>query len=84
MPFTTRLNVVPIPAGFMLPQFTQYNEWYMELPANSIDSYVSTTKAFIAKYSTSITNKQDERALMDLEQRPHESLRDFHERYKAN
>ncbi|GAA0143194.1 hypothetical protein LIER_03936 [Lithospermum erythrorhizon] len=40
-------------------------------------------EAFIAKYSTTITNKQDERALMDLEQGPRESLKDFHERYKA-
>ncbi|GAA0157891.1 hypothetical protein LIER_43421 [Lithospermum erythrorhizon] len=43
---------------------------YMELPANSIDSYATTVEAFIAKYNSSITNKQDERPLMDLEQRP--------------
>ncbi|GAA0169881.1 hypothetical protein LIER_24263 [Lithospermum erythrorhizon] len=58
-------------------------DWYMELPANSIDSYASTSEAFIFKYSTSITNKQDERALMDLEQGSRESLEDFHEQYKA-
>ncbi|GAA0168740.1 hypothetical protein LIER_40624 [Lithospermum erythrorhizon] len=58
-------------------------DWYMELPANSINTYASTAEAFIAKYSTSITNKQDERALMELEQGPRESLKDFHERYKA-
>ncbi|GAA0168472.1 hypothetical protein LIER_23182 [Lithospermum erythrorhizon] len=58
-------------------------DWYMEFPANSIDLYTSTAEAFIAKYNTSITNKQHERALMDLEQGPRESLKDFHERYKA-
>ncbi|GAA0167294.1 hypothetical protein LIER_22261 [Lithospermum erythrorhizon] len=47
MPFTARLNDVPIPVG------------------------------------TSIENKQDERAIMDLQQGPSESLKDFHERYKA-
>ncbi|GAA0152428.1 hypothetical protein LIER_10912 [Lithospermum erythrorhizon] len=55
----------------------------MELPANSIDSYASIAEAFIAKFSTSITNKEDERALIYLEQGPGESLRDFHEGYKA-
>ncbi|GAA0150115.1 hypothetical protein LIER_09127 [Lithospermum erythrorhizon] len=55
----------------------------MEFPANSIDSYANTADAFIAKYKTSITNKQDERALMDLQQAPCESLKDFHERYKV-
>ncbi|GAA0140577.1 hypothetical protein LIER_01893 [Lithospermum erythrorhizon] len=99
MPFTTRLNTVPIPTGFILSQFTQYNrigdpqnhlkiflaqmtmtkndmdiyaktftnsltgaalDWYMALPVNSIDSHASTVEAFIVKYSTSITNKQDE------------------------
>ncbi|GAA0152186.1 hypothetical protein LIER_37442 [Lithospermum erythrorhizon] len=122
IPFTARLNVVPIPIGFLLPQFTQYNgigdpqkhlkgflaqmtittndmdiyaktfpnsltgttlDWYIELPASSIDSYASTAEAFISKYTASITNKQDERALMDLEQRSPKSLRDFHERYKV-
>ncbi|GAA0157404.1 hypothetical protein LIER_14679 [Lithospermum erythrorhizon] len=58
-------------------------DWYMELPPNSIDSYAHTADAFIFKYSTSIVNKQDKRALMDLQQFPRESLRDFHERYKA-
>ncbi|GAA0154905.1 hypothetical protein LIER_37992 [Lithospermum erythrorhizon] len=121
MPFTARLNVVPIPTGFILPQFTLYIgigdlqkhlkgflaqmtittndmdiyarafpnsltraalDWYMELPTNSIDSYAHTADAFIAKYITSITNKQDEKALMDLQQGPHESLKDFHEQYK--
>ncbi|GAA0140738.1 hypothetical protein LIER_02034 [Lithospermum erythrorhizon] len=96
MPFIARLNVVPIPIGFILPQFTQYNgigdpqkhlkgflaqmtittidmdiytkafansltdaalDYYMELLANSIDSYASTAEAFISKYSTFITNK---------------------------
>ncbi|GAA0163580.1 hypothetical protein LIER_19409 [Lithospermum erythrorhizon] len=69
MPFTARLNVVPIP--------------YMELLPNSIDSYDHTANAFISKYNTSIANKQDERALIDLQQGPRESLKDFHERYKA-
>ncbi|GAA0161319.1 hypothetical protein LIER_17662 [Lithospermum erythrorhizon] len=54
----------------------------MELPADSIDD-ASTSEAFIVKYSTSITNKQDERALMDLEHGPRESLKDFHEQYKT-
>ncbi|GAA0171661.1 hypothetical protein LIER_25641 [Lithospermum erythrorhizon] len=58
-------------------------DWYMELLANSIDSYTHTTDAFITKYSTSITNKKDETALMDLQQAPRESLKDFHKRYKA-
>ncbi|GAA0159710.1 hypothetical protein LIER_16424 [Lithospermum erythrorhizon] len=58
-------------------------DWYMEFLANLIDSFAHTTDAFIVKYNTSITNKQDERALMDLEQAPRESLKDFHERYKA-
>ncbi|GAA0171207.1 hypothetical protein LIER_41106 [Lithospermum erythrorhizon] len=58
-------------------------DWYMELPPNSIDSYAHTTDAFISKYNTSIANKQDERALMDLQQFPRESVRDFHERYKT-
>ncbi|GAA0177708.1 hypothetical protein LIER_29737 [Lithospermum erythrorhizon] len=57
--------------------------WYMELLANSIDSYAHTTNAFISMYSTSIANKQDERALMDLQQGLRESLKDFHERYKT-
>ncbi|GAA0152118.1 hypothetical protein LIER_10678 [Lithospermum erythrorhizon] len=56
-------------------------DWHMKLPANSIDSYACTSDAFIAKYTTSITNKQDKKALVDLQQRPRESLKDFHERY---
>ncbi|GAA0144280.1 hypothetical protein LIER_35901 [Lithospermum erythrorhizon] len=48
-----------------------------EFLANSIHSYANTADAFIAKYCTSITNKQD------LQQAPRESLKDFHERYKS-
>ncbi|GAA0142374.1 hypothetical protein LIER_42716 [Lithospermum erythrorhizon] len=55
----------------------------MELPPNSIDSYDHTVDAFISKYSIFIVNKQDERALMDLQQGPCESLKHFHERYKV-
>ncbi|GAA0154351.1 hypothetical protein LIER_37861 [Lithospermum erythrorhizon] len=58
-------------------------DWYMELLPDSIDSYAHTADAFIFKYNTSIANKQDERTLMDLQQFTRESLRDFHERYKA-
>ncbi|GAA0155742.1 hypothetical protein LIER_38143 [Lithospermum erythrorhizon] len=122
MPFTARLNAVPIPMGFILSQFTQYNgmgdqqkhlkgflaqmtittndmdiyanafpnnltgvalDWYMELPPNSIDSYAHTVDAFISKYNTSIAKEQDERALMDLQQFPPKSLKDFHEQYKV-
>ncbi|GAA0171867.1 hypothetical protein LIER_25803 [Lithospermum erythrorhizon] len=85
MPFIARLNIVPIPTGFVLPQFKQYNgiedphkhikgflaqltittndmdiyaktfpnsltgaalDWYMELPANFINSYARTAEAF--------------------------------------
>ncbi|GAA0146986.1 hypothetical protein LIER_06799 [Lithospermum erythrorhizon] len=81
MPFTAQLNAVPTLVAFILPYFTQYNafpnsltgaalDWYMELQANSIDSYTYAADAFIAKYSTSITTKQDERALMHLQQAP--------------
>ncbi|GAA0169005.1 hypothetical protein LIER_23577 [Lithospermum erythrorhizon] len=45
-------------------------DWYMELPPDSIDLYGHASDAFISKYSTSITNKQDERALMDFQQFP--------------
>ncbi|GAA0145993.1 hypothetical protein LIER_06046 [Lithospermum erythrorhizon] len=95
MPFTVRLSIVPIPLTIITNDMDIYAkafpnrltgaalDWYMELPPNSIDLYAHTGAAFISKYNTSIANKQDERALMDLQQFPHESLRDFHERYKA-
>ncbi|GAA0142242.1 hypothetical protein LIER_03188 [Lithospermum erythrorhizon] len=106
MSFTARLNAIPMPVGFILPQFKQYNgirdphkhlkgflaqmtittndmdmyskafpnsltgaglDWHMELPPNSIDSYDHMADAFISKYNTSITNKKDERSLMDLQ-----------------
>ncbi|GAA0174610.1 hypothetical protein LIER_41749 [Lithospermum erythrorhizon] len=54
-------------------------DWYMELRANSIDSYAHIADVFISKYNTSIINKQDKRALMDLQHAPRESLKDFHE-----
>ncbi|GAA0175465.1 hypothetical protein LIER_28632 [Lithospermum erythrorhizon] len=120
MPFIERLDVVPLPKGFILPQFTQYNgtgdpikhlqgflgkmtitsnnpdvyakafsnclsdkalDWYMVLPLKSIDSYQQTADVFIAKFGSSIQEHQDERVLMDIQQGPNESLRNYHKRY---
>ncbi|GAA0162447.1 hypothetical protein LIER_18537 [Lithospermum erythrorhizon] len=120
MSFTERLVVVPLCKGFILPQFTQYNDtgdpikhlqgflakmtitsnnpgvyanafsnslsdkaldWYMALPLKSIDSYQQTADMFIAKFGSSIQEHQDERALMDIQQGPNESLRSYHKRY---
>ncbi|GAA0155591.1 hypothetical protein LIER_13287 [Lithospermum erythrorhizon] len=114
MPFTDRLDAVPLPKGFVFPQFTQFSgtgdpikylqgllakmeitsnnpdiyakafsnssgdkalDWYMALPLKSIDSYQQTADAFIAKFGSVIQKHQDERALMDIEQGPNESLR---------
>ncbi|GAA0141131.1 hypothetical protein LIER_02346 [Lithospermum erythrorhizon] len=108
IPFTEQLDVVPLPKGFILSQFTQYNDtddpikhlqgflakmtitsnnpdvyakafsnsltdkaldWYMVLPLKSIDSYQQTADVFIFKFGSSIQEHQDERALMDIEQR---------------
>ncbi|GAA0173109.1 hypothetical protein LIER_26794 [Lithospermum erythrorhizon] len=120
MPFTDRLDRIPLPQGFTLPQFTQFNgmgdpvkhlqgflakmtitsnnsdiyakafsnslsdralDWYMALPLNSIDSYQQTADAFIAKFGSAIQKHQDERALMDIQQGPNETLKGYHKRY---
>ncbi|GAA0141062.1 hypothetical protein LIER_02293 [Lithospermum erythrorhizon] len=113
MPFMDRLDAVPLPRGFVLPQFTQFSGtgdpikylqgflakmtitsnnpdiyakafsnslsdkalyWYMVLPLKSVDSYQQTADAFIVKFGSAIQEHQDERALMDIEQGPNESL----------
>ncbi|GAA0139164.1 hypothetical protein LIER_00767 [Lithospermum erythrorhizon] len=120
MPFTDRLNAIPLPKGFILPQFTQFNgtgdpikhlqgflakmtitsndpdiyakvfsnsladcalDWYMALPLKSIDSYQKTADAFVAKFRSAIQKHQAERALMDIQQGPTETLRSYQKRY---
>ncbi|GAA0155812.1 hypothetical protein LIER_13455 [Lithospermum erythrorhizon] len=56
-------------------------EWYMTLPLKSIDSYQQTVDAFIAKFGSAIQKHQDERALLDIQQRPNETLKSYHKRY---
>ncbi|GAA0185486.1 hypothetical protein LIER_32774 [Lithospermum erythrorhizon] len=56
-------------------------DWYMALLLKSIDTYQQTEDAFIAKFGSSIQAHQDERALMDIEQGPNESLKNYHKRY---
>ncbi|GAA0172292.1 hypothetical protein LIER_26144 [Lithospermum erythrorhizon] len=56
-------------------------DWYMALALNSIDSYQQTTNAFIAKFGSAILKHQDERALMDIQQGPNETLKSYHKRY---
>ncbi|GAA0168409.1 hypothetical protein LIER_23133 [Lithospermum erythrorhizon] len=56
-------------------------DWYMALPFKSIDTYQHTADAFIAKFGSAIQAHQDERALMDIEQGPTESLKSYQKRY---
>ncbi|GAA0140888.1 hypothetical protein LIER_02158 [Lithospermum erythrorhizon] len=96
MPLTDRLDVIPLPRGFMT--ITSNNpdiyakafsnslndkalDWYMKLPLKSIDSYQQTADAFNAKFGSAIQEHQDEQSLMDIEQGPNESLRSYHKRY---
>ncbi|GAA0161984.1 hypothetical protein LIER_18178 [Lithospermum erythrorhizon] len=67
MSFTDRLDVVPLPKGFILSQFMQFGR---------------SGGAFIIKFGSSIQAHQDERALMDIEQGPNESLKNYQKHYK--
>ncbi|GAA0155523.1 hypothetical protein LIER_13232 [Lithospermum erythrorhizon] len=66
MSFTERLNAVPLPKGFVLPQFTQFG---------------GSADAFIAKFGSAIQAHQDKRALMDIEQGATESLKSYQKWY---
>ncbi|GAA0164191.1 hypothetical protein LIER_19887 [Lithospermum erythrorhizon] len=87
IPFTDRLDGIPLPRGFILPQFTQFNgtdkalDWYMTLSLKSIDTYQQKTDSFIPKFGSAIQAHQGEQELMDIEQWPNESLRSYHKRY---
>ncbi|GAA0152325.1 hypothetical protein LIER_10836 [Lithospermum erythrorhizon] len=91
MPFTERLDVVPLPKGFVLPQFTQFGGTgdpikhlqgflaKMIITSNNPDIYA---KAFSNSLSESLgLAHQVERALMDIEQGPTESLKSYQKRY---
>ncbi|GAA0184977.1 hypothetical protein LIER_32265 [Lithospermum erythrorhizon] len=78
--FIDRLDVVPLPRGFVLPQFTQFGGSgdpikYLQ------DRYQQTADSFIAKFGSAIHAHQNETALMDIEQGPNESLRSYQKRY---
>ncbi|GAA0149221.1 hypothetical protein LIER_36888 [Lithospermum erythrorhizon] len=85
MSFTDRLDGVPLPKGFILPQLTQFNGTgdpikhlqgflaKMTITSNDPDIY--------AKFGSAIQAYQDERELMDIQQGPNESLRSYHKGY---
>ncbi|GAA0143284.1 hypothetical protein LIER_35710 [Lithospermum erythrorhizon] len=68
MPVTDQLDAIPLPRGFTLPQFTQFNGIGDPIKHLSIDSYKKTEDAFIANFRSAIQAHQDKRALMDIQQ----------------
>ncbi|GAA0171156.1 hypothetical protein LIER_41093 [Lithospermum erythrorhizon] len=96
MPFTDTLDDIPLPRGLMTITSNNPDifakafsnsltdkalNWYKALPLKLIDSYQQIADAFIVKFGYAIPEHQDERALVDIEQRPNESLRSYHKQY---
>ncbi|GAA0169258.1 hypothetical protein LIER_23784 [Lithospermum erythrorhizon] len=98
--FMDRLDAVPLPKEFVLPQFTQFGgsgdpikhlqrflakmkitSNYSDIYAKYIYIYQQTVDALIAKFGSVIQAHQHERAFMDIEQGPTESLKTYHKRY---
>ncbi|GAA0184485.1 hypothetical protein LIER_31773 [Lithospermum erythrorhizon] len=75
MPFTDRLDNIPLPCGFKLPQFNLFDGRgdplkhlkgfiaHMTIISNNPDA---TVDVFVTKFGTAIQTIQDERILMEI------------------
>ncbi|GAA0152132.1 hypothetical protein LIER_10689 [Lithospermum erythrorhizon] len=52
-------------------------KWFHKLPPNSIDCWQDSVDLFMDKFGASIIAEQDEEALMNLKQKPEETLCDY-------
>ncbi|GAA0164109.1 hypothetical protein LIER_19822 [Lithospermum erythrorhizon] len=57
-------------------------KWFHKLPSDSIDCWQDITDLFNDKFGASIVAEEDERTLMEIQQRPRETLRSFTTRFE--
>lgn len=55
--------------------------WFFTLPANSIKSFSDLSAKFLERHALTISVQKSSRAIRDFQQGPHESLRDYINRF---
>ncbi|GAA0157494.1 hypothetical protein LIER_14749 [Lithospermum erythrorhizon] len=57
-------------------------KWFHKLPSNSIDSWQNVVDLFMDKFGASIVADEDERTLMEIQQKPGKMLRSYATRFE--
>ncbi|GAA0145394.1 hypothetical protein LIER_05599 [Lithospermum erythrorhizon] len=57
-------------------------KWFRKLPPDSIDRWQDVMSLFMDKFGVSIVADDDERTLMQIQQKPGETLRSFATRFE--
>ena len=57
--------------------------WFDDLPTDSVDSWHTLSRLFTERHGAGLTYEKNETELMEVHQKPGETIRAYYERYEA-
>ena len=55
--------------------------WFSKLDKNSVDSWQTLIRVFVERHGVTIYDEKDETELMEVRQKPGETIRDYYQRF---